>query len=57
MGQVCEGTYLAEDLANFGTCDEVALITQDRIRRVHVVSMRWMREAQLHVRCDRDWAC
>ncbi len=54
---ICMTPYLAEHLADFGACDEVAAGAYDRLRRLHVVSRGRMSETHLHVRCKGYWPC
>lgn len=51
-----EGTHLSEDLADLRTGDEISLRAKNRIGWVHVVAVRGMREAHLHVACERNGA-
>lgn len=45
---------LAEDLADFWTCDEIALFAKGVT--FHVISVFWVRKTKTHVLVDRNWA-
>lgn len=45
---------LAEDLANFWTCNEIAFFAK-RVT-LHVISVVWVRKTKTHVLVYRNWS-
>jgi hypothetical protein len=45
-------THLTKYLADLWAGDKVTASTDHRVCRIHIVALCWVRETELHIRCE-----